>query len=211
MVLSPWLLFMHFALICIISPGPAVLLSVTNSLTHGFAESVYSSLGNVAGLFIVSAGAAFGLGALLQTSVFWFTTLKFIGAAYLVYLGIRQWRSKTNVFADAAQTFEHRQGKWRSFVQGVSVAVSNPKAVLFFTALFPQFVDVSRPVVIQFFILTITFMLFSFIVLVCYALCARSVKVWFAQGRRALWFNRVAGMIFITFGLGMLRLRNRNG
>ena len=209
MEFSTWLLFLGFALVAIISPGPAVLLSVTNSITHGFAGSVFSSLGNITGILLVSSAAALGMGAVLQTSTFLFAALKLFGAVYLMYLGIRQWRSAHNVFTEAIENSGQRQGKGKSFVQGVLVALSNPKAVLFFTALFPQFVDVTRPIAIQFFILTATFMLFSFLVLIVYALSARSARGWFENGNRALWFNRISGTTFIALGLGMLRLRNR--
>lgn len=210
MELSTWLLFLSIALVAIISPGPAVLLSVTNSLTHGFTKSVFSSLGNIIGIFIVSSATAFGLVAVLQASTLLFTILKTFGAIYLVYLGIRQWRSKQNIFEKSIETSKHNQGKRKSFVQGLFVAISNPKTILFFTALFPQFIDLSKPIMIQFIILTLTFMLFSFIILVCYALSAHSAKGWFAKRDRAVWLNRISGTIFIGFGLGILRLRNRS-
>ena len=94
MELSTWLIFSSLAIVATVSPGPAVLLSLTNSLMYGFTKSVFSSLGNISGILIVSSAAAFGLGAVLQTSVLLFTVLKFAGAIYLIYLGIRQWRSK---------------------------------------------------------------------------------------------------------------------
>jgi len=210
MELSTWLLFLSIALVAIISPGPAVLLSVTNSLTHGFTKSVFSSLGNITGLFVVSSAAALGLGAVLQASTLLFASLKSFGAIYLIYLGIRQWKSKHNIFEKSIETSKFNQGKRKSFVQGLLVAISNPKAILFFTALFPQFIDLSKPIMIQFIILTITFMFFSFLILVSYALSAHSAKGWFAKGDRAIWLNRISGTIFVTFGLGILRLRNRS-
>lgn len=210
MELSTWLLFLSIALVAIISPGPAVLLSVTNSLTHGFTKSVFSSLGNITGIFVVSGAAALGLGAVLQASTLLFTILKSFGAVYLIYLGIRQWRSKHNIFEKSIESSKNNQGKYKSFVQGILVAMSNPKAILFFTAFFPQFIDLSKPVMIQFIILTTTFMFFSFLVLVIYALSAHSAKGWFAKRERAVWLNRVSGTIFITFGLGILRLRNKS-
>ena len=109
---------------------------------------------------------------------------------------------------DAATGELHEKSK--SFVQGVLVAVSNPKAILFFTALFPQFLDLAKPLTIQFLILTITFMLYSFLLLVVYALSAQTAKEWFAKASRVRWFNRVSGSIFIAFGLGILRLRNKS-
>lgn len=210
MQFSTWLIFSGFAIICTISPGPAVLLSVTNSITHGFLKSIFSSLGNIVGIFFVSSVAVLGLGAILQTSVFLFTLLKLFGAFYLIYLGIRQWLSKQNIFMKNFNSFQADQGKLKSFVQGFIVAISNPKSILFFTALFPQFVDISGPIAIQFFILTMTFMLFSFLSLIIYALSAHSVRSWFSRGSRALWYNRVSGAIFISFGLGMLRIKNRS-
>lgn len=209
MEFSTWLLFLSIALVAIISPGPAVLLSVTNSLTHGFTKSVFSSLGNITGILIVSSTAILGLGAVLQASTLLFTAIKFFGAVYLIYLGIRQWRSKHNIFDKSVQTSGLAQGKRKSFVQGLLVAISNPKAVLFFTAFFSQFVDLTKPVMARFIILTATFMFFSFLVLVCYALSARFAKGWFAKGGRSLWFNRASGTIFMAFGAGLLRLRNR--
>jgi homoserine/homoserine lactone efflux protein len=210
MELSTWLLFLSIALVAIISPGPAVLLSVTNSLTHGFTKSVFSSLGNITGIFVVSSAAALGLGAVLQTSILLFTTFKIFGAIYLIYLGIHQWRSKRNIFEKSIETSKSNQGIRKSFVQGLLVAISNPKAILFFTALFPQFIDLSKPIFFQFIILTTTFMFFSFAILVIYALSAHSAKGWFEKSNRAIWLNRISSTIFITFGLGILRFRNRS-
>ncbi len=150
-----------------------------------------------------------GLGAVLKTSVLLFTALKFIGAIYLIYLGIRQWKLKDNFYNSSSESKVLTHGKRRAFIQGYMVALSNPKAVLFFTALLPQFLDLSRPVAIQFIILTSTFMIFSFLTLVVYAKSAQSFKSWFSNGNRALWFNRISGIVFITFGLGILRLKNK--
>ncbi len=209
MELSTWILFSGIALVSIISPGPAVLLSITNSLTHGFIKSIFSSLGNISGILIISGAAAMGLSAVLKTSVLMFTILKIIGAVYLIYLGIRQWRAHHNFFETPSENKVSSEGNRKSFIQGLFVALSNPKAVLFFTALFPQFIDVSKSVALQFAILTSTFMIFSFLTLVLYAKSAQSFKSWVSNGNRAIWFNRISGMVFIVFGLGILRLRNK--
>ena len=210
MEFSTWLLFSGFAIVATLSPGPAVLLSVTNSLTHGFTKSVYSSLGNITGIMVVSIAAALGLGAVLQTSVLLFTVLKSVGALYLIFLGLRQWMSKNPILSGPFGDSRFSQGRNMSFVQGFTVAVSNPKAILFFTAFFPQFMDLSKPILFQFAVLTATFMLFSFIALIIYALSAQYATSWFSRGSRGLWFNRFSGSIYIAFGFGMLRLRNRS-
>jgi threonine/homoserine/homoserine lactone efflux protein len=209
MEFSNWLLFSGIALIAVISPGPAVLLAVTNSLTRGMAKSVYSSLGNITGLFLVSGAAILGLGAVLQTSTVLFSTVKILGAIYLIYLGIRQFNSSDNVFKNPIQTATKIPWNRNTFLQGIIVAISNPKAILFFTALFPQFIDGSKSVPFQFLILTTTFMLYSFIALVIYSMGAQSAKGWFARGDRLRWFNRISGAFFIAFGLGLFRLRGK--
>lgn len=206
---STWLIFSGIALIAVVSPGPAVLLSVTNSLTHGFSKSLWSSLGNITGLFMVSGMAVLGLGAVLKTSTLLFSLLKLMGAVYLIYLGIRQWRSTDDVFSQETGPGRRNRTMGKSFIQGIFVALSNPKAILFFTALFPQFIALDRPVMTQFMILTATFMIYSFIALCIYAIGARTAREWFARGRRIIWFNRITGAFFITFGVGILKLRNR--
>ena len=145
MEFSTWLLFLGFALIAIISPGPAVLLSVTNSLTHGFAKSLFSSLGNITGLFFVSGAAVLGLGAVLQASTVLFTILKTFGAVYLIYLGIRQWRAAGNIFEKSLEICGHNQGNGKTFIQGLLVAVSNPKAVVFLRRFFPNSLTCRNP------------------------------------------------------------------
>jgi threonine/homoserine/homoserine lactone efflux protein len=207
---ATWLIFSGIAVVFTLSPGPAVLLSVTNSLTHGFMKSVFSSLGNITGIFVVSSAVVLGLGAILQTSIFAFTILKFFGAVYLIYLGVRQWRSRQNIFVNSIEAPKREQDEVGLLLQGFLVAISNPKAIMFFTAFFPQFIDLSKPVAIQFIILTTTFMLFSFLSLIIYAFTAHFTRAWFAKGNRALWFNRLSGTIFISFGIGILRMRNKS-
>ncbi len=217
MEFSTWLLFSCVALVSIISPGPAVLLSVTNSLRHGVMSAVFSSLGNIIGIFILSTAAALGLGAALQASTILFGCIKVCGAFYLIYLGICQWRlsirgsgrENHNPFDTQVKTDESVPGNGGFFIRGVLVALSNPKAVLFFTALFPQFMTVSKPIAGQFFILTATFMGLSFLVLSGYAHGAGSLRSWLSRGRRSVWMSRVSGSVFIAMGLGILGLRNK--
>ncbi len=209
MELSIWLLFSSIALASIICHSPAVLLAVTNGRRQGLKGSIFSSLGNICGIFIISIAAILGLGAMLETSALLFAILKLSGAIYLLWLGIRQWRSKRQLFEIQDKSTEHPHGERKYFIQGLLVALSNPKAILFFTALFPQFIDISRPVVIQFVILTLTFMSYSFLTLMIYAKSAHFFKGRLFAGNRNLWVNRISGTIFIIFGLGILGIRNK--
>ena len=205
MEISTWLLFIAVALIAIISPGPAILLAISNSLQHGFRKALLSSAGNISGLLLLSTAAIFGLGAILKTSTSLFLLIKITGALYLIYLGIKQWRSKTNLFSGNSET-RQKHGSY-FFLQGFLVAITNPKAILFFTALFPQFINLQRELVPQFLIMTFTFMSLSFLVLTSYGLLANKTKKWFSTKKRAIWFNRTIGSLFILLGTALLQLR----
>ena len=209
MEFTTWVIFFGLSLVGVISPGPAVLLAVTNGIQYGFKTSLYSSLGNITGLLIVSGAAILGLGAVLKTSALLFALVKTLGACYLIYLGIRQWFSNAD-WSKLDNPGQHLvRGRRKTFLQGLFVALSNPKAILFFTALFPQFIDLSRPVPLQFTILTATFMILSFSALAVYAKGAHALKTWLAVGRRSVWFNRVSGSVFISFGMGILCMKHK--
>jgi len=208
MELSTWLLFSVVALLAIISPGPAILLAISNSLTHGTRSVYLSALGNEIGILIVSLSAVLGLGVILQTSTVLFLIIKVTGAAYLIYLGVRQWRSKTNLFDSSSNNEEKIARSQQSFfLEGLLIAVTNPKAILFFTALFPQFIDINAAVAPQFLIMTVTFMALSFLVLISYGKIASKAKHWFSTSKRVKGFNRTMGGLFIMIGLGLLQFK----
>ena len=209
MEITTWLLFAVVAIVAVISPGPAILLSISNSIRFGISKVVLSSLGNICGLFLLSTAAIFGLGAVLKTSTTLFLMIKIIGAAYLIYLGIRQWRSKTNFFDSAKDVSDSKQLKTnkRFFIEGFLIAITNPKAILFFTALFPQFIQTQQALVPQFLIMTFTFMSISFVSLVSYGALAKKAKHWLSTEQRAKWFNRTLGSLFVMIGVGLLQLR----
>ena len=161
MTISSWMMYLAVVMLSTLTPGPAVLLSVTNAIGQGPRASIFSSLGNISGLFVLSAAAMTGIGAVLQTSTTVFTVLKAIGAGYLIYLGIRKWQSvDTGIGIDVEALAKRTPPKLYS--QGMLIALTNPKALVFFAALFPQFLDTGNPLVPQFLSLTGTLMVFSF-------------------------------------------------
>ncbi len=207
MDVSTWFLFMMVAIVAVISPGPAILLSLSNSIRFSVSKVVLSSFGNICGLLILSTAAIFGLGAILKTSTTLFLIIKLIGAAYLIYLGIRQWLSKTNFFDSVEKDITQIKSDKRFFVEGFLIAMTNPKAILFFTALFPQFINTQQALVPQFLIMTFTFMAISFVALVTYGLLATKAKHWLSIGQRAKWFNRTLGSLFVLIGVSLLQLK----
>lgn len=196
------------AFLSILSPGPAVLLAVRNGLAYGPRAALWSSLGNVCGIFCLSAAAVLGLGAVLVSSAWLFETVKLVGAMYLFYVGWRQLRAGSIHFqmtsADHAPVVP---GRYRLYREAFLLATTNPKPILFFTALFPQFIQASSPLAPQFLILTALFMVLSFLTLMGYAVTAARTKLIFVRPLFSRWISRVMGGLFMTFGAVLLLLR----
>lgn len=212
MSLPIWMLFVTVAFAAVLSPGPAALHAITNSMAFGWRRVAFSSLGNVLGLLVLSSFAMAGLGALLKTSALVFTALKLLGAGYLIHLGLKQWRSQTSVFdRNEAPPTSRQASNGRIFLKGLMVALTNPKAILFLSALFPQFLRPDRPLAPQFMILMATFMILSFTALMGYGLVAHTARAWFSDEHRCAWFNRTSGCVFFLLGVGMLRIKTRHG
>ncbi len=208
---SNWLIFCGIALLTSFTPGPAVLLAISNSLAVGPRRAMIGSLGNAIGLFVVSAVTMAGMGAVLATSATAFMGLKIAGALYLIYLGIKQLRSKSSTLANVkvATTATNEHAAPRLFSHGLTVALTNPKAILFFTALFPQFLVHDAAIVTQFFVLTTTFVACAVLSHAFYVLLARVLKKQFANPQRMRLFNYASGGVFVLLGLGLLGLRNK--
>ena len=202
--------FTAVAALAILSPGPATLLALRNSMAWGPRWAVWSTLGNVCGLFCLSAAAMLGLGVLLRSSALMFGVVKLLGAGYLFYMGVRQLvgRGVALVPADGAAPLAP-PARSRLFAEALLTAGTNPKPILFFTALFPQFLDAHAPLLPQFLVLTGLFMALSFASLITYALLASRARALFARPRFSLWLGRSVGAIFVAFGAALLTLRRQ--
>ena len=211
MNLQTILAFSAVAGVAIVSPGPATLLALRNSVTFGVRTVIWSSLGNVSGLFCLSAAAMLGLGVLLKSSELLFDAVKLAGALYLFYVGVKHLFGHTSVLAsnDAESGASAAPLPYRLYLEAFLTASTNPKPILFFTALFPQFIDAQAPLVPQFFVLTGIFMGLSFLSLLSYALLAVRARRLLVRPQFARWVNRGVGATFISFGLALLALRRQ--
>ncbi len=192
--------FLLASLILLLTPGPAVLYIVARSLDQGRLAGLVSVLSVEIGNSFHVIAAALGVSALLMSSALAFSVVKYLGAAYLVYLGLHKLFSRSEV--QSTVTVE-RQRLRAIFSQGVVVATFNPKTALFFLAFLPQFVDRSKgPIAVQMLALGCMFVAMAIVSDGMYALLAGSVGQWLKGTRVFLWGERyVAGTIYIGLGL----------
>ena len=204
--------FTAVAALAILSPGPATLLALRNSIAWGPRSAVWSTLGNVCGLFGLSAAAMLGLGVVLQSSALLFGVVKLLGAGYLFTIGLRQLAGRgTRLVPPRGTAASMRPRRSRLFGEALLTASTNPKPILFFTALFPQFLDAHAALLPQFLVLTALFCGLSFTSLVTYALRASRARALLARPGVSRWLDRSVGAIFVAFGAALLALRRPVG
>ncbi|WP_040758023.1 LysE family translocator [Vibrio scophthalmi] len=200
MSLETWTLYLVAVLILTASPGPSSLLCMTKGVTQGFRMGVYTALGSLTAITVILTLSFTGLGLVIASSELTFNIIKYTGAAYLIYLGIKAISSKEQEYQLGEEQETPEQAPVKHYISGFIVGSSNPKAILFFTALFPQFIDPNAPLLAQYIIFTATFMIMEFSWLAIYALLGAKSSNWlFAKGRAKL-FNRVTGGVFIGAG-----------
>jgi homoserine/homoserine lactone efflux protein len=199
MELHTWLVYLLAATGLSLSPGPNGLLALTHGALHGRRKAVYTVLGGACGFVVLIALSMFGIGALLQASLAWLTVLKWLGGAYLVWLGIVVWRSPP-VGAALQEGATSRSGG-SLFRQGALSALTNPKGLLFFAAFLPQFIDPARSLWVQFAVMAGSFALIEITTELIIASMAHRISPWLRRvGRR---FNQACGGIFVVIGAAL--------
>ena len=194
------LAFVGASLVLALTPGPAVVYIVARTLAQGRACGLASVLGVALGNLSNAVGAALGLAALFAVSSLAFTVVKWTGAAYLVYLGIRMWRAMPAIPSAASQAPVQPLG--RVFRDGFMVALLNPKTTLFFAAFLPQFMDAHGSPLMQTLALGGVFVGIACCTDLIYVLTASLVAPRLNRAaRHAVWGNRLAGTSFIALGL----------
>lgn len=207
MTLTTYLLYLAAVALLVLSPGPTMLMCITTAIHHGPRKAMLSASGSITAVLGVMLLSALGLGALLAASEVAFAITKLLGASYLLALGIKTFRSQGTLLAsdpDASSASVTAQTGRASYLQGLLVGASNPKALLFFAAFFPQFLDPAQAFVPQFAILGATFMAFELTVLTACAFGVSGIAPLLRQSGPMRWVNRMCGGLFTMLGVALL-------
>ena len=201
MQFSLWLALVGAGALISFTPGAGAINTMSNSLNAGFRRSIWGILGQQAALVVHIAIVALGVGLLVASSPVAFNVIRYAGAAYLVYLGIRQFLAQPALNAETAQALRD-EPRWSMFRRGLWVNLLNPKAIVFFLAFLPQFIRVDRPAMPQYLIAAATVIVIDILVMwLFFAGTAQSFQRFTrnARGQRVL--NRIFGALFVSVGI----------
>lgn len=210
MSIESYWLYVSVCLAATATPGPAVLLIMTNSIRFGLGSALVAVLGNVSCLLALCLISAFGIGRFLIQFPIFFKGIEILGALFLLYIGFKNLLYKgvsSGLSGQAGATEASYNGlvsKRSLYAEALMVAASNPKALIFVFALFPQFIDVNSASVMDFAILTATLLSLSFLFLSMYAYLAYKIHGRFLSQNSVSWIYRASGAIFILASMGLL-------
>jgi threonine/homoserine/homoserine lactone efflux protein len=198
------LAFAAMSFLLIVIPGPSVLFTIGRALAHGRRAALTSVVGNMIGAYVLVVAVAFGVGAVVARSAFAFTVLKLAGAAYLVYLGVKAWKQRGSLPATVSDGGAGQNGL-RTLWEGFAVGVTNPKTIVFFAAVLPQFVDPDQGHVVgQMLLLGLIFTGIALASDSVWGLGASVARDWFARSpRRLTAVSRVGGLSMIGLGVSV--------
>jgi threonine/homoserine/homoserine lactone efflux protein len=205
MTLHTWWLYVTAVFLISATPGPNMLHVMVQSIHHGARRSVASMAGLMTANLVCLLASAAGLGALLKASPTLFDVLRYVGVAYLIWLGIKAWRAPIG----GSETAERPAppSLRAMYLAGLGTGFSNPKLIVFAAALFPQFIDTDADFAPQLAILIATFAAIEAFWFSMYAIGGRSLSAWLAPVNRKRLFNRVTGGVFVAFGAALLGSR----
>jgi homoserine/homoserine lactone efflux protein len=199
MELGTWLAFFAAAWAISLSPGPGAVAAMGSGLSHGFVRGYFTTFGLVLGIVTQVIVVGLGLGALISASASAFTVLKWLGVAYLVYLGVQQWRSPV---AAIEAPRDGRAGSRRALVlRGWLLNALNPKGTVFMLAVVPQFVNPAEPLLPQYALIAGTLVFTDLVVMAGYTALASQLLSALKSPQHVRWMNRVFGGLFVAAGV----------
>ncbi len=209
MDLTTYLVYLAAIFVLTASPGPSVLLCVTHSISYNFKTALFAAMGSLVAIIGIMSLSFTGLGLIIASSESVFTIIKWLGASYLVFIGVKNivvsfYNQKTTTGESVKPSNSYRA----AFTSGFLVGATNPKALIFFTALFPQFIDMSAPLLPQYLMLVLSFTIMELTWLSTYAYLGTKSASWITNNNRMKTLNRVTGGLFISAG-GLLLMSER--
>ncbi|WP_044417640.1 LysE family translocator [Halarcobacter anaerophilus] len=206
MDLHIWLTYVLACAILTMTPGPSILLGVVHSLNYGTKNTIFTALGDISANFIQMLLVAIGLGAIISTSELAFQVIKWFGVITLLYMGIKMIKSKPKKIENDGRIIVNVSRK-KLYIKGFLVAAGNPKAIVFFTAFFPQFIDLNQSLFLQMSIMCPTMALMDFFFVMFYAFNANKFLNKFEKNIANI--NKMGGGALIGAS-GFLALSSKN-
>lgn len=199
-----YITFVLAAALLILMPGPVVTVTVANALSYGTRHGLRTVFGASTATALLLSVGGFGMASAFVLLAEWFDWLRWVGAAYLVFLGLQQWRARpVGDDGDAVRAVPKKQIFW----QGFMTSMTNPKSILFYAAFFPQFIDPALPAAPQLTILSVTFFILAAVLDSCYALLSGRLRPFLADAKRERQRNRIGGSLLIGTGLALALAR----
>ncbi|CAK9886409.1 MAG: Homoserine/homoserine lactone efflux protein [Candidatus Erwinia impunctatus] len=192
-----WLTYLLTTCVLSLSPGSGAINTMSTGISYGFRGAAASIAGLQVGLALHIVLVGIGLGALFSHSVLAFEIVKWLGAGYLIWLGIQQWRSTGSLDIHAIKNTLPRR---KLFQRAVFVNLTNPKSIVFLAALFPQFIIPGQPQTLQYLVLGVTTVTIDVVVMIGYATLATHIAGWIKGPRQMKILNRTFGGMFIAVG-----------
>ncbi|MBU0675686.1 MAG: LysE family translocator [Proteobacteria bacterium] len=203
--MSPHSILLYLATVFVASilPGPSMLLALTHGMQYGAKRTVASALGNLSVTMMQAAVSMAGLGVILLASATLFLMIKWVGAAYLIYMGFSLWKTPgMKLSTQGSDTAPHAPLR-KMYLQGALVTAGNPKAIVFFTAVFPQFIDPNDTYLSQFALLLSSGGVIAFGCFMIYAIGGQKIIPYFSRSKLAKHLNKLIGGTFIGVGIGL--------
>lgn len=201
--MAEYFLFLSITALTSASPGPAVFLAIRNGASHGLKKACAGVFGNFTAMVLMAISSAAGLSAIILASSTLFLAIKIMGGCYLIYLGLKALLSKSSINSQNSVgdiSVKAERSSFSLYREAFWVGMGNPKAIVFFTALFPQFIDPSKNFLGEFLPLLAGFSFFSLFFLILYAPLGSHVHKRLKNTAIATWLNKVTGALFVGFG-----------
>jgi len=197
-----WSIYIITVFVASIIPGPSMLLALAHGIKHGTRISMITALGNTVASMLQATIAIAGLGIVLSTSTSVFMIIKYIGAAYLIYLGIKLFKTPFTI-EDSNYDNKQKPVLKKLFSEAFIVAAANPKALIFFTALFPQFIQSNRDGLLHYTLLVLVLGVIAFLCMMIYSFGGFKVKGFFNSSSISKYLGKVIGTTFVSLGFGL--------